>query len=201
MFQLRPKPADSFTGRLVRRGASWNAAAQNKGKAGLVFARLMILVLLVAAGCSAPSSSSLNPPSRQIDCLARAMYFESHRSSRDGLIAVGHVVMNRVQSPQYPNTICAVVAQKNQFAPGVMTRPMTERTAPMVRAAAQSVYAGERHPLVGDAMFFHAATYRANFNNMHYVVTAGGNAFYERRRPEQVTNPRPLPPTEGLTPI
>src|SRR5215831_15830353 len=29
-------------------------------------------------------------------CLIRAMYFESNRSSRDGLMAVGTVVMNRV---------------------------------------------------------------------------------------------------------
>ncbi len=131
--------------------------------------------------------------------MARAMYFESFRSSRDGLVAVGSVVMNRVESPAYPNTVCGVVSQKNQFAPGVMTRPMQSQSAPMVRATAQSVLGGERHPHVGNAQFFHAATYRAGFNNMHYVVTTGGNAFYERRRPEQVTNPTPLPPVEGIT--
>jgi spore germination cell wall hydrolase CwlJ-like protein len=36
------------------------------------------------------------------------MYFESNRSSRDGLMAVGTVVMNRVASPLCPNTICGV---------------------------------------------------------------------------------------------
>jgi spore germination cell wall hydrolase CwlJ-like protein len=131
--------------------------------------------------------------------MARAMYFESHRSSRDGMIAVGSVVMNRVESDAFPNTVCGVVSQKNQFAPGVMTKPMESRSAPYARAAAQSVLAGERHPHIGRAAFFHAATYRASFNNMHYVVTTGGNSFYERRRPEQVTSPTPPPPTEGIT--
>ena len=49
--------------------------------------------------------------SSERDCLIRAMYFESNRSSRDGLMAVGTVVMNRMASPVYPNTICGVVGQ------------------------------------------------------------------------------------------
>lgn len=127
------------------------------------------------------------------------MYFESIRSSRDGMIAVGHVVMNRVRSDAYPNTICGVVGQKNQFAPGVLTREMKGPSAALARSAALAVYHGERHPMVAGAEFFHAATYRAGYNNMHYVLTAGGNAFYEKRRPEAVTSPVPLPPTEGIT--
>lgn len=127
------------------------------------------------------------------------MYFESNRSSRDGLIAVGSVVMNRVQSDAFPDTICGVVSQKNQFAPGVMTKDMDSKSAPLANAAALSVYKGERHPHIAGARFFHAAWYRASYNNMHYVLTAGGNAFYEKRQPENVTAPVPFPPTEGIT--
>ncbi|MEP3334045.1 cell wall hydrolase [Sedimentitalea sp.] len=146
------------------------------------------------AGCS---NSSLHPT--ELDCMARAMYFESNRSSRDGMIAVGNVVMNRVQSDAFPDTICGVVSQKNQFAPGVMTKKMDNRSAPLARVAALSVYEGERHPKIANAKFFHAASYQASYNNMHYVLTTGGNAFYEKRRPENVTTPTPLPPTEGIT--
>ncbi|ARU01549.1 spore cortex-lytic enzyme [Yoonia vestfoldensis] len=160
--------------------------------------RLALACTLVLAGCGGPSSS-FRAPSADIDCMARAMYFESIRSSRDGMIAVGSVVMNRVDSAAFPNSVCGVVSQKNQFAPGVMTKRMDSRSAPLARAAAQAVLAGERHPDIAQAMFFHAATYRAGFNNIHYVLTTGGNAFYERRRPQNVTNPRPLPPREGIT--
>ena len=134
-----------------------------------------------------------------IDCMERAMFFESHRSSRDGLVAVGTVVMNRVASDQFPDSVCAVVGQKNQFAPGVMTRQMDSSAMPRVQEAARSVLAGERHPLVGGARFFHQKDHRFSYGNMHYVVTAGGNAFYEKRKPAHVTQPVPLPPTEGLT--
>ena len=127
------------------------------------------------------------------------MYFESNRSSRDGMIAVGSVVMNRLQSGNYPETVCGVVGQKGQFAPKVMTKKMNQKTAPLIRPAAQAVLAGERHPLIANAQFFHTYGYRANYNNMHYVLTAGGNAFYERRKPDLVSQPKPLPPLEGIT--
>ena len=134
----------------------------------------------------------------ELACMERAMFFESHRSSRDGLIAVGSVVMNRVASDAYPDTVCGVVGQKGQFAPGIMTKPMTASGLPEVQEAALAVMRGERHPMIGNAMFFHVASARFGYDNMHYVVTAGGNAFYEKRR-TGVTQPRPLPPTEGLT--
>ena len=76
---------------------------------------------------------------------------------------------------------------------------MGRRSAPPVREAASSVLRGERHPMIGNAQFFHAASYRAGYNNMHYVLTTGGNAFYERRRPELVTQPVRHRPIGGIT--
>jgi len=161
--------------------------------------RLAWNFVLVAAAMAALSGCGMFKRHSELECMERAMYFESNRSSRDGMVAVGSVVMNRVASRQYPNTVCGVVSQKNQFAPGVMTRKMDRRSAPLVREAAISVLRGERHPMIGNAQFFHAASYRAGYNNMHYVLTTGGNAFYERRRPEHVTQPVPHRPIEGIT--
>lgn len=165
--------------------------------------KLLFLALAAAcslAGCARQSQSDVTTASASdINCMARAMYFESNRSSRDGMIAVGSVVMNRVQSDDFPNTVCAVVGQRNQFAPGVMTKAMTGGARALASASAAAVLTGERHPNVGSARFFHAAWYDANFNNIHYVLTAGGNAFYEKRRPEDVTSPNLLPQVEGIT--
>lgn len=154
--------------------------------------------VLVAAALAALSGCGMFKRHSELDCMERAMYFESNRSSRDGMVAVGSVVMNRVASRQYPDTVCGVVSQKNQFAPGVMTRRM-DRRSPIIREAAASVLRGERHPLIGRAQFFHAASHRPGYDNMHYVLTTGGNAFYERRRPEHVTQPVPGPAMEGVT--
>jgi len=119
---------------------------------------------------------------RDKECLKRAMFFESNRSSKDGLVAVGTVVMNRLASDQYPDTICGVVGQKNQFAPGVLTRRMNSSALPDVEAAADAVLSGKRHPKLRNAMFFHTAGLKFPYRNMHYVLVAGGNAFYEKRR-------------------
>ena len=157
---------------------------------------------LVLSGCGRRDAGRARVvvSSQAQECMARAMYFESNRSSRDGMVAVGSVVMNRVASAEFPGEVCAVVGQRGQFAPGVMTKEMREG-APraMAMELAASVLAGERHPQVTRARFFHQKDYRFPYRNMHYVVTAGGNAFYEKRPPSEVTQPVPLPQTEGVT--
>jgi len=167
----------------------------------------LIALALTAAGCGMVGGKKDDVAARSfarvdtddLECLERAMFFESNRSSRDGLVAVGNVVMNRVQSDAYPDTVCGVVGQKNQFAPGVMSRAMSASGLPTVQEAAISVMLGERHPMIGDAKFFHQAGHRFSYDNMNYVVTAGGNAFYEKRKSAYVTQPVPLPAIEGLT--
>lgn len=114
------------------------------------------------------------------NCLMRAMYFESIRSSQEGLLAVGTVVMNRVESPKFPSSVCGVVGQRRQFASGVMTRKMRGDTTDLARLA-DSILAGKRHPGVKRAKFFHTAGLKFPYKNMHYVLVAGGNAFYEKR--------------------
>lgn len=47
--------------------------------------------------------------------LSRIIHAESGNQPLQGKIAVGNVVMNRVASPIYPNSVEAVLAQKNQF--------------------------------------------------------------------------------------
>ncbi|MBZ9953006.1 cell wall hydrolase [Mesorhizobium sp. BR1-1-15] len=123
------------------------------------------------------------------ECLERAMFFESNRSSRDGMIAVGTVVMNRLRSGKHGDTICAVVGERGQFAPGVMTRPMNSRAMPDVEEAADAVLKGERKAKLKNTMYFHTAGLRFPYKNMHYTMVAGGNAFYEKRG----RNWQPLP--------
>lgn len=136
----------------------------------------------LADGVTTSSVRSYGYSARDKECLARAMFFESNRSSRDGLVAVGSVVMNRLKSGEYGDTVCGVVGQKGQFAPGVLSRPMNSKALPDVQAAADSVLKGERHPKVTpNVMFFHTAGLKFPYKNMHYTTVAGGNAFYEKR--------------------
>lgn len=137
------------------------------------------LLAVTVSGCGILSSfGGLN--SRE--CMTRVMYFESNRSSAEGMLAVGTVVMNRVNDRKYPKSVCGVVGQKNQFAPGVLWKPMKEgRSKALAQSVADRVLSGERHSGVRSAKHFHTAGLRFPYNNMHHVLEAGGNEFYEKR--------------------
>lgn len=120
--------------------------------------------------------------SSERECLARAMFFESEKTAEDGMLAVGTVVANRLRSGRYGSSICGVVGQRGQFAPGVLSRTMSGQAAERARQMADAVIKGRRHPSAGQAMFFHVANMRFKYPNMHYVLVSGGNAFYEKRR-------------------
>ncbi len=44
-------------------------------------------------------------------CLAEALYFEARGETVKGQFAVAEVILNRVDSPQFPDSVCAVVNQ------------------------------------------------------------------------------------------
>ena len=53
----------------------------------------------------------------ELDLLARLIYFEARGECYEGQVAVGAVVMNRLKTSGFPNTIHDVIYQKNQFSP------------------------------------------------------------------------------------
>ncbi|PKA40236.1 cell wall hydrolase [Rhizobium sullae] len=183
--------------------------ALGKSISGILFAGLAATGCTTAAKAPTPStrtSSIVKPTAAKVtynytardrDCLKRAMYFESEHADRDGYMAVGTVVMNRLTSPAYPDTICEVVAQERQFAPGVMTRTVDATAGPELDSAVDGILRGQRHPGVQNAMFFHTEGLKFPYRNMHYVVEAGGNVFYEKRgRDGALQTPAPLPAYE-----
>lgn len=52
----------------------------------------------------------------EVQCMALNMFFEARGEGPEGMIAVGHVTLNRVKSRKFPNSICSVVKQPGQFS-------------------------------------------------------------------------------------
>ena len=48
---------------------------------------------------------------KQMSCLAEALYFEARGEPIKGQLAVGEVILNRVEDARYPSSICRVVNQ------------------------------------------------------------------------------------------
>ena len=61
------------------------------------------------------SSSSSSSNSSNVDLLARLIYGEARGEPYTGQVAVGAVVMNRVKSSSFPNTISGVIYQSGAF--------------------------------------------------------------------------------------
>lgn len=52
---------------------------------------------------------------RDLRCLAEGIYFEARGEPWRGQLAVGRVILNRVASKQYPDTVCDVVYQNSHL--------------------------------------------------------------------------------------
>ena len=59
----------------------------------------------------ATATTILGFPPQELNCLTEAIYFESRGEPLTGQLAVGNVIMNRVNSKRFPNTICSVAHQ------------------------------------------------------------------------------------------
>lgn len=64
---------------------------------------------------SSNSSSSSNYTSSDLYLLAKCIYAEARGESYTGQVAVGAVILNRVKSSKFPNTIAGVIYQQHAF--------------------------------------------------------------------------------------
>lgn len=113
--------------------------------------------------------------------LARIISAEAQGEPLRGQIAVGNVVMNRVASPDYPNTIYKVIFDRRggvQFTP-VANGTIYDEPAPISVIAAKLVLDGA--DAAGDCMYFLNEEQSTSFwilENCSYVMTIGNHSFY-----------------------
>lgn len=93
--------------------------------------------------------------------LAALIYCEAGNQPYKGQVAVGAVVMNRIASKKYPNTMRKVIYQKGQFGPAItgwLDRVLAENKIPKAcYKAAKSALRGNSP--VGDCLYFGCGNY------------------------------------------
>ncbi|MBQ8392048.1 MAG: spore cortex-lytic enzyme [Clostridia bacterium] len=70
---------------------------------------------IYSSSSSGGGSSSSSPNEANIELLARVINGEARGEPYEGQVAVGAVVLNRVDHPSFPNSISGVVYQKGAF--------------------------------------------------------------------------------------
>ncbi|HEY4404642.1 MAG TPA: cell wall hydrolase [Xanthobacteraceae bacterium] len=130
---------------------------------------------------------------KSVKCLTEAIYFEARGEPVRGQIAVAQVVMNRVFSGYYPNTVCGVVYQNAnrhlacQFTfacdgiPDVVREPDAWERAK--RIAAETIDGQLWLPEVGKATHYHAYWVHPSWvHEMTRMYKLGVHTFYRPKR-------------------
>lgn len=119
--------------------------------------------------------------SRELECLAAGIYFESKSEPLAGQLAVGDVIDNRAESGRFPGTYCGVLFQRGQFSfvrgkswPRINKSSKQWKTAV---AIAKIVDQELKSSAVGKALFFHAKRVRPGWR-LKRVASIGNHIFY-----------------------
>lgn len=128
-------------------------------------------------------------------CLSEALYFEARGESLRGQIAVAEVILNRVDSKRYPNTVCGVVQQGQhrrnacQFSyncDGRSNRIGNKKVFEKLGQLSHAMLSGAKRELTGNALFYHNTTVRPRWSRKLVRTTRiGKHIFY--RRPFKLT--------------
>jgi hypothetical protein len=129
---------------------------------------------------------------RAEQCLAEAVYFEARGEPEEGQYAVAQVVLNRVRSGYYPDTVCGVVYQNShrrnacQFSfacDRIPDRVNNKHAWGVATRIAREIAGGQAWlPEVGDSTHYHATYVRPRWiRDMVKLDKIGRHIFYKVR--------------------
>jgi N-acetylmuramoyl-L-alanine amidase len=125
---------------------------------------------------------SSTPGSRELECLAVGIYFESKSEPLAGQLAVGDVIANRANSGgRFPSSYCGVLFQRGQFSfirgkswPAVNRSGRQWQNAV---AVAKIVDQDLKNSGASNALFFHAKRVSPGWR-LKRVASIGNHVFY-----------------------
>ena len=117
--------------------------------------------MLAAGAAEAGQPAAADDEAR---CLALSMYWEAKNQGREGMIAVGSVVLNRVRHERFPDTVCEVVFEGGETPPcqfswwcdGKSDTPTEPRPWALARELAERMLESPPKDPTRGALFFHA---------------------------------------------
>ncbi|MCU0855073.1 MAG: cell wall hydrolase [Rhodobacteraceae bacterium] len=123
-------------------------------------------------------------------CLSEALYFEARGEDIDGIFAVAEVILNRVDSPAYPDTVCEVVYQGTgrlfecQFTyscDGKKEIIRERRAYERVAKVARLMLDGAPRRLTEGATHYHTKSVRPNWARVYpRTAVIGYHVFYRQ---------------------
>jgi spore germination cell wall hydrolase CwlJ-like protein len=124
----------------------------------------------------------------QWECLSKAIYFEARGETLRGQFAVAEVILNRVDSPDYPSSICGVVEQRGgggcQFSyvcDGRADRMRDPEAMWRAERIAATMISGAPRALTMGATHFHTKQVRPGWaRRFPQTASIGAHLFYKQ---------------------
>ncbi|MGB0901409.1 cell wall hydrolase [Halocynthiibacter sp.] len=127
--------------------------------------------------------------SEALTCLSEALYFEARGESVEGQFAVAEVILNRVDSARFPNSVCGVINQGTgrkyqcQFTytcdghAEVVNEP---RAYDQVQKVAATMLNGAERGLTGGATYYHTRAVNPRWaRQFNRTAAIGVHLFYK----------------------
>lgn len=139
-----------------------------------------------------PPASSITTEmrERQLNCLAKNIYYEAGSEPFEGKVAVAQVTLNRTKSKDFPDDVCRVVYQKNVFYQKVICqfswycdhaaviRPLNEKSyAESMTVAKKVLLEGFELPSIKEALYYHADYVNPGWKKVK-LTQIGRHIFY-----------------------
>lgn len=133
----------------------------------------------------------------EVHCLALNIYFEARSEPELGQRAVGHVVMNRVAHPGYPDSVCKVVQQGGEedlhrcqfswWCDGQSDKPLNRKAWDKAERLAYEIYLGLSDDATDGALWYHATYVKPYWSELlRKGDRIGQHIFYlDNRRPQE----------------
>lgn len=171
----------------VAKGAAIKGAAAKRGAKGAALPQATVpgLIRYDAGFVDALPKASGDA---QWTCLATALYHEARGETIKGQVAVAEVILNRVDSPAYPRSICGVVQQGNDngcqfsFACDGKSDRVSERAAwDRAGKIARLMMDGAPRALTAGATHFHTVSVRPSWaRRFDRTASIGAHLFYRQ---------------------
>ena len=141
----------------------------------LIVAGGWLVALAIGFFLAPPARAAVEMP-EEVKCLALTIYFESRGEPDAGKVAVGHVVMNRVNDPRFPGQVCKVVRQGGEWprnrcqfswwCDGRSDKPKDRRAWGLSQELANAIYAGVSEDPTEGALWYHADYVKPYWKNV-----------------------------------
>lgn len=131
---------------------------------------------------------------KEWSCLTEALYFEARGETLKGIFGVAEVILNRVDDPRYPSSVCGVINQgtgeryRCQFTYTCDGRPEVmneERARELVGKVARVMLDGAPRVLTDGATHYHTKSVKPRWARAFpRTTTIGYHHFY--RQPDRI---------------